>query len=191
MNPRADTLLVAAARAELGGADGLELGVGLVRATATLAAHLARHRPDHVVLVGTAGALPTDRPDPPTIGDALVVTEAMLGSPAAVLDLGYIPLAPGPLTPFAPPGSPRVRALCNLAITTDPALATIFGRECDLENMEVYGVAWACTIAAVPWSAVLGVTNRVGPEAHAQWRANRAEAEAAARHLARRLFFEA
>jgi 3-methyl-2-oxobutanoate hydroxymethyltransferase len=49
------------------------------------------------------------------------------------------------------------------------------------EADRVVADALACQEAGVPFLAVLGIANEVGPQAHAQWRAHRAEAEAAAR----------
>ena len=48
-----------------------------------------------------------------------------------------------------------------------------------------WGVALACARAGVAWACVLGLTNEVGPEAHAQWLANRGACEAAARDAVR------
>ena len=52
--------------------------------------------------------------------------------------------------------------------------------------MEAYGAALACQDAGVPFCVVLGVANQVGPEAHAQWKAHRVEAEQAACRIAER-----
>jgi purine-nucleoside phosphorylase len=70
--------------------------------------------------------------------------------------------------------------VCCTAITTDPGVAGALAAEGDVEHMEAFGVAWACARAGVPFAAVLGITNAVGPNAHAEWKANRAAAQAAA-----------
>lgn len=174
-------LLVAAVPAELGPLPGLALGVGLVRATAALARHLAGARPDAVILVGTAGSLPGG----PPVGAVIAARRLVPGAPAASLGLGYVPLPCPPLE--ADPALrralrlPEADVVTNVAITTDPRLADALAAEASVEHMEAYGAAWACAEAAVPFAAVLGITNRVGPDAHAEWRAHRAAAEAAAR----------
>ncbi|MEZ5397942.1 MAG: hypothetical protein R2724_34960 [Bryobacterales bacterium] len=79
---------------------------------------------------------------------------------------------------------PRVSVLTVGAITTDSALVASFARDWAVEHLEAYAVAWACREAGVPFVAVLGIANVVGPDAHAQWLANRAAAEQAARAAA-------
>jgi purine-nucleoside phosphorylase len=71
---------------------------------------------------------------------------------------------------------------CPLAITTSPALARkIAGRTgADLENLEAFAVARVADAAGVPFACVLGISNRVGPKAHLEWRANAPRAAAAA-----------
>jgi purine-nucleoside phosphorylase len=46
------------------------------------------------------------------------------------------------------------------------------------EHLEVTGVFAACHAAGVPVAAALAVANRVGPDAHAEWRANHARSSA-------------
>jgi nucleoside phosphorylase len=43
------------------------------------------------------------------------------------------------------------------------------------EHLELTGVFAACAAAGVPAAAALAVANRVGPGAHAEWRASHAE----------------
>ena len=40
------------------------------------------------------------------------------------------------------------------------------------ENLELFGIAEACAQLGLSWSALGVVTNRVGPEAHSEWRKN-------------------
>jgi nucleoside phosphorylase len=174
-------LAVAAVEAELGGLPGAALGVGPVRAAASLARLLAEERPDGVVLVGSAGSYRADH----SLGRAYVAESLGTGDAGAAVGGGYVPLAPPVLS--ADPvlrsrvGSAGARVLTLAAITTAPAAVDQLARDWDLEHMEAYAAAWACRCAGVPFLAVLGVANRVGPAAHDEWRANRAAAEAAAR----------
>jgi nucleoside phosphorylase len=49
-----------------------------------------------------------------------------------------------------------------------------------LENLEAFAVARAAAHANVPFTAILGVANHVGPEGHVQWRQYGDRAAAAA-----------
>jgi len=73
---------------------------------------------------------------------------------------------------------------CPLAITRTAALARrIAATGAALENLEAFAVARAAAAARLPFAAVLGVSNIVGPRAHAEWRANHLAASRAACHL--------
>ncbi|MFN7142531.1 MAG: phosphorylase, partial [Myxococcota bacterium] len=172
--------LVAAVPEELCDRDGVALGVGVVPAGIAAARMLATERPEAVVFVGTAGAYGPA----PEIGTVVVSRRIGLVSGTATLGHGYVPRAPA-----AVEADPALRAALALpeadvatlvAITTDPALATRLGEQWQVEQMEAFGVAAACAAAGVPFAAVLGITNRVGPTAHAEWKANRDACQRAA-----------
>jgi purine-nucleoside phosphorylase len=161
--------------------------VGPVVAGIAAARWLEREHPEAVVLVGTCGAYG----ERPGTGEVVVGEHLGLASVAAVLGAGYAPLAPPPIAGSsrlldALPAA-RARVLTVQAITTAPALVDIFATAWDVEHMESFAVARACADAGVPFVPVLGVANRVGPDAHAEWKANRAKAEAAARAVAAHL----
>jgi purine-nucleoside phosphorylase len=154
----------------------------MVAAAARTARLLATRDVDHVVLVGTAGAYAGG----PPIGTVVCASRVGLVSGTALAGRGYVPLAPPPIDAVAVPSLagvpslPAVPVACATAITTDPDLAARIGAVWEVEHMEAFGVARACADVGVPFSVVLGITNVVGPDAHVQWRANRAVAEAAA-----------
>jgi purine-nucleoside phosphorylase len=181
------TRFVAAVGEELGSVPGTVLGVGLVAAATSAARFLAREQPDRVVLVGTAGALPGG----PPVGSVVVAGEIGLGCPATALGLGYIPRAPAPIACddnlVQQSGLPSARVLTNLAITTDPELAARFSAAWQVEHMEAYAVAYACADAGIPFVAVLGIANQVGPNAHREWLQYRLVAGEMARTAALRL----
>lgn len=157
-------------------------GIGLPDAAAGAAAALARHRPRQVVFIGTAGSyLPTV-----PVGGVVVARRLHLTSAAVARGQGYLP---GPLVSDAPTDADLRRSLVRaaavaqvrtrnadvattLAITTSPALARAFAAATGAaaENLEVFAVARAAAIAGVPFAAVLGISNRVGPRAHEEWR---------------------
>jgi purine-nucleoside phosphorylase len=178
--PAPSIRVVAAVREELCGLVGTPLGVGVVPAGIAAARLLARERPDAMVLVGTAGAYPGG----PAIGTVVAAARIGLGSAAGALGLGYVPLAPPPLDTDAGLrvrlALPEVTVASLVAISTDPGLAARLGADWQVEHMEAYGVASACAAEGVAFVAVLGITNRVGPGAHAEWRANRDACQAAA-----------
>jgi len=60
------------------------------------------------------------------------------------------------------------------AITVDPEGAALLATLAAVEHLEVTGVFAACAAAGVPVAAALGVANRVGPQAHAEWKASHA-----------------
>lgn len=178
--------MVAAVRDELGDLPGHALGVGPVTAAASMGRLLALERPDAVVLIGSAGVYPGHDYTP---GAAFGVHTLGLGTGLAAVGAGYVPLAPGDLH-----GDPRLldalpcaatSALTVTAITTDPGVARERGTRWVLEHMEAYAAACACAQVGVPFLAILGVSNQVGPDAHAQWRTNRVAAQDAARAAAR------
>ncbi len=176
-------LVMAAARQELGPLDGEVVGVGPVVAAARAAAILARRKPLAVVLVGTAGAYPGG----PRIGDAVVSSRLGLSWGVAALGLGYVPRAPQPIDGdrglLERVSAARHAVLTVGAITTDPTLARRLADGWTVEHMEAYAVALACQDVGVPFMACLGITNDVGPDAHAQWLSHRDDAQDAARRV--------
>lgn len=181
-------LVMAAVQEELGDLMGVPVGIGPVVSAATAAAELARReRPDGVVLVGTCGAYAGDLP----VGSVIVADRVGLSSGVAAMGLGYVPRPPGPIAcdtaAVATLDLPRVSVLTCGAVTTDPTLAERLADGWQAEHLEAYGVAWACHAAGVPFIAVLGVANRVGPDAHVEWLTHREVAQEAARVAVREL----
>jgi futalosine hydrolase len=136
------------------------------------------------VLVGTAGAYPGG----PPIGSVVCARRVGWAHGVAELGLGYVPRAPEDLETDpdlrAQLGLPEADVVTVGAITTSPELAAVLARRGQVEHMEAWSVARAAQRAGVPFAAVLGVTNEVGPDAHAAWKANREEVEARARQAA-------
>jgi purine-nucleoside phosphorylase len=185
-------------------------GIGAIDAAVGAAAAIAAARPSRVIFVGTAGvygnALRTGLP----IGSAAVVGELACVSTAALRQEAYLPAptalrtetsrrlraalmaaageattprAPRPRASRAPASrSPTSSVACPLAITRSAALARRIAAAtgADLENLEAFAVARAAAAAGVDFAAVLGVANRVGPAAHAEWRRHHRAASRAA-----------
>jgi nucleoside phosphorylase len=175
-------VVVSAVRDELGSLDGEILGVGPIVSAIRMAQLLERRRPSAVVLLGTGGAYPgSGRP----IGSVVASSRLGWSSGVDALGLGYTPGAPAPIEAdeglLRALGLPGCPVLTTAAVTTDPALAQRLGAAWEVEHLESYGVAFACREAGVPFAAVLGITNDVGPDAHAQWLRHREAVQDAAR----------
>lgn len=178
-------LALAAVTEELGDLTGVPVGIGPVVAAASTARILAEREPAAVLLIGTCGAYPGRG----AIGDVVVSERVGFGSGIAALGLGYVPRPPSPLhcdpELIAAFGARRASVLTASAVSTDPDLVERLGDGWDVEHMEAFGVAWACKEAGVPFVAVLGIANIVGPDAHVEWLTHREAAQDVAREAAR------
>ena len=107
----------------------------------------------------------------------------VLVSTAALRGDGYLPAAlpalettDGRLSRAL--GLPLVEVACPLALTSTRAAARRLAAAGAVENLEAFAVARAAD--GIPFAAVLGVSNIVGPRAHAQWQRHAGPAAAAA-----------
>lgn len=172
-------LLLAAFPPELAGLDAAPppgwrvatTGVGAIAAAAATASLIAALRPDRVLFVGTCGAYD----DRHSVGDLVSVGEAISVSLDVLAGRAYRPEVEttrweaGWALPF-----PAVAAAVPPAITIDPAGAALLATLAAVEHLEVTGVFAACAAAGVPAAAALAVANRVGPQAHEEWRRSHA-----------------
>ena len=180
-------LYLAAVSEELGDLPGDVVGVGPIAAAANAARILATAGPQAVVLVGTAGSYPGG----PPIGAVVASDRVAWSYGVAAMGLGYVPRPPAPVRShpalIEQSRAPRHDVLTTGAVTTDPTLCERLSDGFTVEHLEAYGVALACQHVDVPFLALLGITNVVGANAHAEWLANRDAARDAARDVARRL----
>jgi nucleoside phosphorylase len=165
------------------------VGIGLVEAAAGTTRALVQHRPAAVILVGTAGVYPGVEDVALAIGRVAVVRRVRLASFSVAKGWAYLPRSVVTSLDTSPElrealaaGAPLADVACPVGITQSleagAALAQATGAA--LENLEAFAVARVCAQAQVPFAAVLGITNVVGPSAHAQWAANGDAAAAAA-----------
>jgi futalosine hydrolase len=165
------------------------VGVGLVEAALGTARAIDEERPSAVVLVGTAGAFASD----PALRQAACARRMLLLSHAVARGDSYFP-PPLPVEVEADPdlrvaiqaaaGLGEAEVVCPLGITRSAAAArrviAQHGAGLLLENLEAFAVARAAAAAALPFAAVLGVANAVGPDGHRQWRRSGEQAAASA-----------
>ncbi len=166
------------------------VGVGPVEAALGTARALADLQPRALILLGTAGVYRGSGPRP-AIGAAVVARNIRFASVGTTRGLVYFP---GPM-PLAASCDRKLRSglaaaasvlqvdvACPPAITRSAAAAAEVAGETGaaVENLEAFAVARAAAEAGVPFAAVLGIANQVGPRAHAEWAAHGAEAAARA-----------
>ena len=165
------------------------VGIGAIDAAAGTAMAIARTSPRVVLFVGTAGSYGPR----PAIGEVAIAARIRLVSTAAVRAQAYLP-KPMPAIEASHPSLRRelllsagligegVDVAAPLGITTSTGLAVLIAKttHAAVENLEVFGVARAATHARVPFGAILGITNRVGPKAHVQWLEHEASASSRA-----------
>jgi nucleoside phosphorylase len=178
------SLLLAAFPPELAGLDAAPhpgwalatTGVGVVTAAVETARLLALHRPERVLFVGTCGAYDGRL----QLGDLVAAVEAIATSVEEREGRAYRPepeRVRWPATwrlPF-----PGQAVAVPPAITRTEEGARALAAVAAAEHLELTGVFAACHAAGVPVAALLGVANRVGPGAHAEWRAHHARVSAA------------
>jgi purine-nucleoside phosphorylase len=174
-----EALLLAAFPPELAGLDANPppgwrvalTGVGAVAAAAVTARLLVERPFARVLFVGTCGAYD----DRLAVGDLLQASVAL----AASLDLldgrAYRPaqeLARWPAGWVLPFPAHPVAVTPGITCTLEGArrLSTLAAAE----HLELTGVFAAAAAAGVPAAGALAVANRVGPDAHAEWKANHA-----------------
>jgi purine-nucleoside phosphorylase len=148
-------------------------GVGAVAAAAAVARLLAGDPPDRVLFLGTCGAYDGRL----ATGALLAAGEVIATSLDEVEGRSYRPevertrWAPGWALPL-----PAFPVAVVPAVTRTAAGAAALARLAAAEHLELSGVFAACEAAGVPAAAALAVANRVGPQAHEEWRANHAQA---------------
>jgi futalosine hydrolase len=155
------------------------VGVGLVEAGMGAARLIESRRPSMVLLVGTAGLYP-DTGEDCSLEDVAIADHLKLLGEILPGKHSYLP---GPLAKTIRCAPSLVSVLkktmplpcldvaCPLAITASTKAAFHAARtsDCALENLEAFSVACAAKTAKLPFAAILGISNHVGPSGHAQW----------------------
>ena len=147
-----------------------------------MARALAGRTPRLVVLVGTCGSARADL----AVGSVVTARSVQLVDAATLEGRAALPFGSDPLLAepsFLAEAQP-VRIANPLGVTTDDALASLIAAAGEVEHLETYAVARACTLAGVPWAAVLGIANRVGSAGRDEWRAHHVGVSARAAEVA-------
>ena len=155
------------------------MGVGPVAAALGASRWLERLQPQALLLAGTAGVYPGAGL---ALGSVAQVAGAMQLDAACELGLARYPLFGQGERVLAlpwPGGLPlaQVGCLWGLTLDADLALSLSQGHQIQLENMEAFALGKAAQAFGLPWSAVLGVSNEVGPGGHEQWKRFREQAQ--------------
>jgi purine-nucleoside phosphorylase len=172
---RSPSLLLSAFAPELSGLDRepppgwvvATAGIGAITAAVETARLLREHRPGRLLFVGTCGAYDGRL----AVGDVLSAGQAIATSVEEAEGRAYRPSAETtrwPATWVLP--LPAHDVAVPPAITLTDAGARVLARIASAEHLELTGVFAACAAAGVPAAAALGVANRVGPGAHAEWK---------------------
>jgi futalosine hydrolase len=165
-------------------------GVGLVEAAIGATRLLVEHKPAAVMLVGSAGVYPGSHPELALGGAAIVdgirlLPEILPGKHAFLPTLMPARARSTPAlvrTMRRATHLPTADVACPLAITASTRAAQAAARlsGCALENLEAFAIARAAAAMGIPFAAVLGVANHVGPDGHREWKQNGRKAAAAA-----------
>ena len=145
--------------------------MGALTAAVSTSRLLWEERPEKVLFVGTCGGYD----DRLKVGDLLAAKEAIATSVEELEGRAYRPeveryrwSATWSL-PFA-----AHSVAVPPAITRTALGARVLSSIAAAEHLEITGVFAACHAAGTPVAALLGVSNLVGPDAHAEWLTNHA-----------------
>ncbi len=163
------------------------LGVGYLTAAIRLQYLLNLHQEtDNVLFCGTAGIY--NKESDLGIGDVVQSHSTCLCDGAAEIGLSVYTsiLKRGSIESDMLMNRPKkkVKVLTALSFTKSNDLATKLysNTNCDIENMELYGIASVCQGGRVRWNSMLGLTNFVGENGHLEWITNHLDVEKSVCH---------
>jgi hypothetical protein len=179
-------LVTAAYRGELDRLDSLPpgwiaqpCGIGGVASAAGLAMLMTVHAPTRIIVLGTCGALGRGLSIGSLVAPKLVrwVDPSVLNGAAHMPPEVYKPLR---IVPW--PGLIPSICLQTPSVTLAADHATRLGTMSEggmpaVEHLELYSMAFVAHTFGLPITAILGVTNSVGPTGHRDWLANHANVE--------------
>jgi len=149
----------------------IDFGVGVLNSMYNVPSIIDRLRDKHVLFVGTAGRFCD------FISTELTCAVEVKWQPTGDrLNKSYsVPhhetIRLHPLGLFSRDITP-VSVLCGPSVSTDSPAETLDHKPTLVENIELYGVASRIVPVATSFTAVLGITNSIGPDSHIQWKEN-------------------
>lgn len=154
-------------------------GIGGVAAAAGLAMLMTMHQPGRVIVLGTCGALGRGL----SIGSLVAPKIVRWVDPGVLIGTSHMPpnvYKPLQIAPW--PGLPPAVCVQTPSITLAAEHATRLATMSEggmpaVEHLELYSMAFVAQTFGVPISAILGVTNAVGPTGHRDWVANHKHVE--------------
>jgi purine-nucleoside phosphorylase len=151
-------------------------GIGAISSAVETARLVRELGPSRVLFLGTCGAYD----DRLAVGSIVAAACALATSVEEAEGRAYRPEAETRRWPATwPLPLPAHDVAVPPAITISVEGARTLARLAPVENLELTGVFAACGAAGVPVAAALGVANRVGPGAHAEWKREHARVSAA------------
>lgn len=148
------------------------LGIGFLDAGIELSRLLTSNpKIQKIIFLGTAGSYKTNL----RIGEILSIKSTALLNLGTKLDLSYSPIKNNFISAseiFS--GFKTAHCLVSIEISKKDNLV-FSDEEYLLENMELFGIARTAEKFGIPWSAIVAVTNYVGPNSHPEWVSNHQE----------------
>lgn len=154
-------------------------GIGNVAAAVSLAEYLLSQTPDEILFVGSAGAYHSQSQE--SAGFRAVASNVFFQRDVSSIkgESSKPPLMPlvietrrGPIAAgiAVRSGCEDGSVNCVDSVTLIPPGSEFEGL--DFENMECFGLAWVAHKKNISFTAILAITNDVGPLGSDQWRAN-------------------
>ena len=158
---------------ETGGSEVRCTGIGPVAAAVGAARAIAECQPERIIYLGTCGSYDSSKHAIGAVvaaGNVILTSGEILAGQARVPDLQSARLECK--TDELSDAIPIVDVACTVAITEDADLATRLGAVAAVENLELFSLLVAA--GDIPVTALLGVTNLVGPGGGREWAKNHA-----------------
>lgn len=152
-------------------------GVGPVDAGIQTAKLISVLKPTQVWFIGTAGAYPDRYLSP---GDVVIGSQFLFGEAGLAGGTSYVPeiqiMKSEPVTlclesifPFKVKNG-KILTVPSITKSEKSAIELRDHFGADAEHLEVFSVWRACSLFHIPFSAVLGISNRVGSDSHEEWK---------------------
>lgn len=156
-----------------------EVGIGLVKAAIGTTNAINLFRPQGVLLIGTAG-LYSPHKERFSLGSAALVRRVSLVFDLSNDQQAFLPKRMQKTCTLPHRFSstflhaakiPHLDVACPVGITRHAKAAKNVAKAfcADLENLETYAALQAARVASLPFVAILGLANEVGPQGHRQW----------------------